>query len=193
MELTDSVAVAQARDGDSGAFRVLVERHSRNLFRLAYRMTGHQEDAEDVVQETFLRAYRQLAKFDDRASFGTWLYRIAANCSLDLIRARKRRSENRENHDSSEEGAPDPMQSLADGAPTPERLALSSEVERRVAGALDDLSEMERAAFVLRHYEGMCIDDISRTLGVQPNAAKHSIFRAVQKLRRALEPLVSTA
>ena len=193
MELTDSVAVAQARDGDSGAFRLLVERHSRNLFRLAYRMTGHQEDAEDVVQETFLRAYRQLAKFDDRASFGTWLYRIAANCSLDLIRARKRRSENRENHDSREEGAPDPMQSLADGAPTPERLALSSEVERRVAGALDDLSEMERAAFVLRHYEGMCIDDISRTLGVQPNAAKHSIFRAVQKLRRALEPLVSTA
>ena len=193
MELTDSVAVAQARDGDSGAFRLLVERHSRNLFRLAYRMTGHQEDAEDVVQETFLRAYRQLAKFDDRASFGTWLYRIAANCSLDLIRARKRRSENRENHDSSEEGAPDPMQSLADGAPTPERLALRSEVERRVAGELADLSEMERAAFMLRHYEGMCIDDISRTLGVQPNAAKHSIFRAVQKLRRALEPLVSTA
>ena len=93
MELTDSVAVAQARAGDSGAFRVLVERHSRNLFRLAYRMTGHQQDAEDVVQETFLRAYRQLSKFDDRASFGTWLYRIAANCSLDLIRARKRRSE----------------------------------------------------------------------------------------------------
>ena len=190
MELTDSVAVAQARDGDSGAFRVLVERHSRNLFRLAYRMTGHQEDAEDVVQETFLRAYRQLAKFDDRASFGTWLYRIAANCSLDLIRARKRRSENQE---SPEEGALDPIQSLPDAAPTPERLALSSEVERRLAGALDDLSEMERAAFVLRHYEGMCIDDISRTLGVQPNAAKHSVFRAVQKLRRALEPLVSTA
>lgn len=190
MELTDSVAVAQARDGDSGAFRVLVERHSRNLFRLAYRMTGHQEDAEDIVQETFLRAYRQLAKFDDRASFGTWLYRIAANCSLDLIRARKRRSEHQE---SPEEGAPDPMQSVADRAPTPERLALSGEVERRVAGALSDLSDMERAAFVLRHYEGMCIDDISRTLGVQPNAAKHSIFRAVQKLRRALEPLVNTA
>jgi RNA polymerase sigma-70 factor (ECF subfamily) len=190
MELTDSAAVAQAREGDSGAFRVLVERHSRNLFRLAYRMTGHQQDAEDVVQETFLRAYRQLAKFDDRASFGTWLYRIAANCSLDLIRARKRRDENQE---SPEEGAPDPMQALADKGPTPERLALSGEVERRVAGALNDLSDMERSAFVLRHYEGMCIDDISRTLGVQPNAAKHSVFRAVQKLRRALEPLVSTA
>ena len=191
MELTDSVAVAQARAGDSGAFRILVERHSRNLFRLAYRMTGHQQDAEDVVQETFLRAYRQLSKFDDRASFGTWLYRIAANCSLDLIRVRKRRSEHLE--PAPEEGAPDPVQSLPDPAPTPDRLAMSGEVERKVAGVLNSLSEMERTAFVLRHYEGMCIDDIGRTLGVQPNAAKHSIFRAVQKLRRALEPLVTAS
>ena len=191
MELSDSVAVAQARAGDSGAFRILVERHSRNLFRLAYRMTGHQQDAEDVVQETFLRAYRQLAKFDDRATFGTWLYRIAANCSLDLIRVRKRRSEHLE--PAPEEGAPDPVQSLPDPAPTPDRLAMSGEVERKVAGVLNSLSEMERTAFVLRHYEGMCIDDIGRTLGVQPNAAKHSIFRAVQKLRRALEPLVTAS
>jgi RNA polymerase sigma-70 factor (ECF subfamily) len=168
-----------------------VERHSRNLFRLAYRMTGHQQDAEDVVQETFLRAYRQLSKFDDRASFGTWLYRIAANCSLDLIRARKRRGAQTEA--APEEGAPDPMQSLPDPAPAPDRLAMSGEVERKVAAVLDGLSEMERAAFVLRHYEGMCIDDIGRTLGVEPNAAKHSVFRAVQKLRRALEPLVSSA
>ena len=191
MELTDTVAVAQARAGDSGAFRILVERHSRNLFRLAYRMTGHEQDAEDIVQETFLRAYRQLAKFDDRASFGTWLYRIAANCSLDLIRARKRRSEHIESV--ADEGAPDPMQELPDLTPTPDRLAMSGEVESRVAAVLEGLSEMERTAFVLRHYEGMCIDDISRTLGVQPNAAKHSIFRAVQKLRRALEPLVTAS
>jgi RNA polymerase sigma-70 factor (ECF subfamily) len=191
MELSDSVAVAQVRAGDSGAFRVLVERHSRNLFRLAFRMTRHEQDAEDVVQETFLRAYRQLSKFDERASFGTWLYRIAANYSLDLIRARKRRSEQTEAVP--EEGAPDPMQTLPDAAPTPDRLAMSGEVGRTVAGVLDGLSEMERTAFVLRHYEGMCIDDISRTLGVQPNAAKHSIFRAVQKLRRALEPLVTAS
>jgi len=191
MELGDSVAVAQARAGDPGAFRVLVERHSRNLFRLAYRMTGHQQDAEDVVQETFLRAYRQLAKFDERASFGTWLYRIAANCALDTIRARKRRAE--QNESAVEEGAPDPIQSLPDSAPPPDRLAMSGQAGQRVAAALNELSEMERTAFVLRHFEGMCIDDISRTLGVQPNSAKHSIFRAVQKLRRALEPLVSAA
>jgi len=191
MELSDSVVVAQARAGDSGAFRVLVERHSRNLFRLAFRMTGHQQDAEDVVQETFLRAYKQLSKFDERASFGTWLYRIAANCSLDLIRARKRRAAQTE--PAAQEGAPDPMQSLPDPSPAPDRLALSGEIGEKVNAVLGGLSEMERTAFVMRHYEGMCIDDIGRTLGVQPNSAKHSIFRAVQKLRRALEPLVSAA
>src|SRR5271166_484149 len=93
MEPTDVEAVGRARSGDSNAFRVLVERHSRSLFRLAFRMTGNQQDAEDVVQDSFLRAYKQLARFDERASFGTWLYRIATNCSLDLVRARKRRAQ----------------------------------------------------------------------------------------------------
>src|SRR5437764_15482706 len=93
MELTDAAFVAKARSGDADAYRVLVERHSRALFRLAFRMTGNESDAEDVVQESFLRAYRQLGNFDQRASFGTWLYRIASNCSLDLGRRRKRRSE----------------------------------------------------------------------------------------------------
>src|ERR1051325_9312746 len=93
MELTDAAFVAKARLGDADAYRVLVERHSRALFRLAYRMTCNESDAEDVVQESFMRSYRQLGKFDERASFGTWLYRIAANCALDLVRSRKRRSE----------------------------------------------------------------------------------------------------
>ena len=79
MDSTDASFVAKARCGDADAFRVLVERHSRALFRVAFRMTGNQQDAEDVVQESFLRAFKQLAKFDERASFCTWLYRIAAN------------------------------------------------------------------------------------------------------------------
>src|SRR3954466_5724948 len=93
MEWTDAAAAEQARKGDQQAFRVLVERHSRALFRLAFRMTGNEQDAEDLVQETFLRAYKQLANFDSRSAFGTWLYRIATNCSLDLLRRRKTRSE----------------------------------------------------------------------------------------------------
>src|ERR1041384_1361279 len=137
MELTDAAFVSRARSGDSDAFRVLTERHGRSLFRLAFRMTGNEQDAEDIVQETFLRAYRQLAKFDERASFGTWLYRIAANCSLDLIRVRKRRNEQQE---SPPDEGPDPIRALPDAAPAPDRLAISGEVERKVAGALEDLS-----------------------------------------------------
>lgn len=190
MELTDLAAVAQARSGDTDAFRVLVERHSRSLFRLAFRMTGNEQDAEDVVQESFLRAYRSLGQFDDRASFGTWLYRIATNCSLDLVRSRKRRSEGTAPADSEME---DPILSLPSNDPTPERAALSGEVRDRVSEAMKDLSPTERTAFVLRHFEGMCLEDVSRILGCQAGAAKHSVFRAVQKLRRALEPLASAA
>ena len=190
MEFADQAVVEQARSGDADAFRVLVERHSRALFRLAFRMTGNESDAEDVVQEAFLRAYRQLHKFDERASFGTWLYRIASNCALDLVRSRNRRGF-QEPIDGLE--GQDPLLSLASAAPTPDRLALSGEVRERVAEAMNELSPVERIAFVLRHYEGMGIEEVSGVLGCQPGAAKHSVFRAVQKLRRALEPLVDTA
>jgi RNA polymerase sigma-70 factor, ECF subfamily len=190
MELTDLAFVTKARAGDADAYRVLVERHSRTLFRMAFRMTGNEQDAEDVVQESFLRAYRQLGKFDERASFGTWLYRIAVNCSLDLVRSKKRRSEHLAPADSEMD---DPVLSLPALDPTPDRMAMSGQVRDRVAAAMNELSASERTAFVLRHFEGMCIEDVSRVLGCQPGAAKHSVFRAVQKLRRALEPLVVSA
>jgi len=189
METSDAEAVAQIRAGDADAFRVLVERHGRSVFRLAFRMTGNQHDAEDLVQETFLRAFRQIRRFDGRASFGTWLYRIAANCSLDLIRSRKRRQEQQTPVD--EEGQ-ELAAAAASGAPTPDRLAFSGELQQLLAPALERLSPTERTAFVLRHYEGMCIEEIGNALGVHAGAAKHSVFRAVQKLRRALEPAVST-
>src|SRR5918911_2783077 len=89
METTDLAAVERTRAGDTAAFRVLVERYGRSVFRLAFRMTGNEFDAEDVVQETFLRAFKQLDSYELRSSFSTWLYRIAANYSLDLIRSRK--------------------------------------------------------------------------------------------------------
>ena len=187
MEDTDDAAVARALSGDGDAFGGLVQRHSRSVFRLAYRMTGNEQDAEDIVQETFLRAYRQLARYESRSSFSTWLYRIAANCSLDLIRSRK--------HARPAPAGPDDetdwMATLPAPDPGPDRLAFSGQVQDRVARAMNTLSEMERASFVLRHFEGHSIEEISGLLGVGASAAKHSIFRAVQKLRKALEPMVS--
>ena len=96
MESGDAATVAQALAGDRDAFRQLVERHSHAIFRLAFRMTGNEADAEEVVQDTFLRAYRSLEQFESRANFGTWLYRIGVNCSLDFVRSRKRHVEGRE-------------------------------------------------------------------------------------------------
>ena len=185
MDATEAAAVlARARQGDSEAFRALVERHSRSVFHLAYRMTGNEQDAEDVVQESFLRAYKQLGRFESRANFGTWLYRIVANCSVDLMRAKQSR------HDQTRGDSLDDAVDLPPADhPGPERLAQSAEIDRRVRAALADLSPLERAAFILRHYEGRSIDEISRTLGLGISAAKHSVFRAVKKLRVVLEPL----
>jgi RNA polymerase sigma-70 factor (ECF subfamily) len=188
MEPTDVAYVSKARTGDADAFRVLVERHSRALFVLAYRMTGNESDAEDVVQDSFLRAYRQLGAFDDRAGFGSWIYRIAVNCSLDLMRARKRRSERMQ---SAETEMDDLIAALPELGPGPDRLALSGEIRERLDSAMSRLSDTERSAFVLRHFEGMCMEEVGRALGCEPGAAKHSVFRAVRKLRRALEPAVS--
>jgi RNA polymerase sigma-70 factor (ECF subfamily) len=183
----DATAVALAREGDSDAFRALVDRHSRAVFRLAHRMTGNPQDAEDVVQETFLKAYRQLGRFESRANFGTWLHRIAVNCSIDLIRGRKHQelghASNLEALDSADKLRVDP---------SPERLMLSTQVQERVNAAMEGLTAMERAAFVLRHFEGQSIEEISRALGLKANAAKHSIFRAVRKMRLALEPFVES-
>jgi RNA polymerase sigma-70 factor, ECF subfamily len=184
MNVTDVTAVlAKARQGDSEAFRLLVEQHSRRAFQLAYRMTGNEQDAEDVVQESFIRAYRQLSRFEARAHFGTWLHRIVANCSVDLIRSRR----SRHDHASMDDIAPvDQPQS---DSPDPERLAESAQLKRSVTAAMAELSPLERAAFTLRHHEGRSIAEIGKTLGLGTSAAKHSVFRAVRKLRTALEPL----
>jgi RNA polymerase sigma-70 factor (ECF subfamily) len=190
MDESDGAAVVRAQSGDGDAFRLLVERHSRSVFRLAFRMTGNEQDAEDVVQETFLRAYKQLSHYESRSSFATWLYRIASNYSLDLIRMRKRHQEKREND-------PEEGRSIMDTVPATEpaqdRLVFSNQVQLSVTAAMNELSDLERSAFVLRHFEGMSIEEIGSMLGTSLNATKHSIFRAVQKLRKRLEPLVGSA
>lgn len=188
MDGSDAAVVAEVRAGNSSAFRVLVERHSRPVFRLAYRLTGSEQDAEDVVQETFLRAFRQLSRFESRASFGTWIYRIAVNCAMDLLRGRPKSQALASLDDADLAGAADTPD---EGAIGPDRWAASSEIRRGLSRALEDLTPAERAAFVLRHFEGRSLDEISRALGLRTSATKHSIFRAVQKMRRALEPLVT--
>ena len=189
MEATDVAAVERTRAGDPAAFRVLVDRYGRSVFRLAYRMTNNEFDAEDVVQETFLRAYKQLDSYESRSSFSTWLYRIAANYSLDLIRSRKRHAARRASEGPEDEDVLDTVKAQDPGQ---DRLYYSSQLKHRLNEALLLLSDQERTAFLLRHYEGQSIEEIGATLGIGISATKNSIFRAVKKVREALEPAVSS-
>lgn len=198
MPESDAVAVARAQAGDPDAFRDLVDRHGRRIYRLAFRMTGNAQDAEDVVQEAFLRAFRQLDRFESRANFGTWLHRITVNCSIDLMRSRPRREEPQDEETldglaSATAATAGPATAFGRGGPSgdPERLAFSVQIQERVTDAMGRLSPMERAAFTLRHFEGLSIDEIGRALNLRTNATKHSIFRAVRKMRSALEPYLS--
>ena len=164
------------------AFSALVARHGRGLYQLAYRLTGNEQDAKDVVQEGFYRAFRSLDRFEGRADAATWLHRIVVNCAMDLLRAARTRPDRRH---------PAPLSDVsglaAAPSPNPERLAASTEIAARIATAMEELKPMERTAFTLRHFEGRSIDDIARTLGIGNNAAKQHVFRAIRKLRAALD------
>ena len=191
---SDAIAVERTLAGDRDAYRVLVERHSHNVFRLAYRMTGNRHDAEEVVQEAFLRGYQKLRQFAARANFGTWVYRIAANYAIDRMRQRQKEESRRiapkvEDHDGMEN---DPLNRVKDETPTPERLTQSLELRKQMEQALAALSDAERTAFVMRHWEGCGIEEIAEVLKSSSNATKNTVFRAVQKLRRALQPFVGT-
>jgi RNA polymerase sigma-70 factor (ECF subfamily) len=188
MEDSDAAAITLALAGDSDGFRILVERYGRGVFRLAYRMTGNEFDAEDVVQETFLRAHRQLNQYESRSSFSTWLYRIAANYSLDLLRSR-RRHEDRHTSITAEGVAV--LDNISTTAPAQDRMYFSVQVKQKLELALGELSDQERTAFTLRHFEGMSIEEIGEVLTIGTSATKNSIFRAVRKLRDALQPLTA--
>lgn len=186
MHESDRTAVAQACDGDSDAFRSLVERHSRYVFNVAYRLTGSVSDAEDVVQTTFLRAFQQLSRFEARADFRTWLHRITVNCAIDLIRSRRHREVGHDPDALEFESARGDHNVPPAG---PERLLMSVEIRERVTEALAQLTASERLAFTLRHIEGLPIRDVALAMGLKTEATKNSIFRAVRKMRAVLEPL----
>jgi RNA polymerase sigma-70 factor, ECF subfamily len=186
MDRNDHATIQAVLAGDKEAYGALVVRHSQTLFRLAYRITGNEADADDVVQEAFLRGYRKLEGFESRANFGTWIYRIAVHCALDRIRHRRGDEASRVGDTNDPEL--DQLQ-VADQAANPERLVLSGEIGALQQAALSSLTATERTAFVLRHMEDCTTAEIGAALGIEPNAAKQAVFRAVQKLRRRLAPL----
>jgi RNA polymerase sigma-70 factor (ECF subfamily) len=168
-------------DGDVDVFLALVERHRTYMYNLALRLTGREQDAKDVVQESLLDAFLHLDRFEGRADLRTWLNRIVVNCALDHLRGLRRRPDAYQPTSLSDIHA-----TAASAAPDPERLAESADWRRLVAAVMEGMSPLERVTFALRHFEGRSIADIAQTVGIGSNAAKQHIFRAVKKLRLAL-------
>ena len=190
-DTTALIRAAQA--GDPAAFEALVCQFDRGVLQLARRLAATEQDAQEIYQETFLKAYRALHRFRFECAFSTWLYRIAANTNLDYLRRRAVRKELPASA-SGEDGAapfPDP----ADRTPgaNPEQLLLSGEIAARLEAALAGLNPRERLVFELKHYEGMKLKAIGDILATSEETAKNSLFRATRKLRAALADLHAAA
>lgn len=178
--LIEADLVAAAKRGDRAAFDALVKRSYVDAYTLAYRLTGNEEDARDVVQEAYLRAYKGLKRFRGDAQFSTWLYRITANCAATHL---GRRSRHR--HEVLDEQQP-----IADGRPDndPQQRAAANELRRRLSQALDELPPRLRAVVVLRDVYGLPHEAIARELGISESAAKVRLHRARNKLREIVFP-----
>lgn len=185
MNDADDHWIARARDGDALAFRRLVEPHTRPLYGLCARITRDTALAEDAVQEALFNAWRHLPSFDGRAGFRTWLHRIAVNAALEQLRRRGRHDKDVANIDCDS----DFLDELGGEQPGPDREAMGVEIHRQTERQLERMSAIERTAFVMRHHEGHSLEEIAHVLSMNSNACKQAIFRAVRKLRIALEPL----
>ncbi len=184
MEALEREAIRRVLVGDREEYRILMERHLPAVLRMTLRVTGNLEDAEEAAQEAFVQAYKKLSTFREQAAFGTWVYRIAMNCALNLIKRRTRHPEwNAESLDDAPHAGSPVSPHL-----TPEAALLDAEAARERERAMNLLTPMERTAFVLRHIEEQPVSVIANALGTSPNSARQTLFRAVAKLRRELAP-----
>ncbi|WP_213806831.1 sigma-70 family RNA polymerase sigma factor [Granulicella sp. dw_53] len=189
MDKVETDAIRRVLTGDRDAYRVLMERYFHSVHRIAFRITGNQEDAEEAAQEAFLRAYNKLASFRQDSTFSTWITRIAMNTSFNLVERRSRDLSQHGPRIAEEASKAEGTIQFADEKAGPERLLLDQEAITLRHAALDSLTPMERTAFTLRHMEELPIAEIAVALNVTSNSAKQAVFRAVGKLRQCLAPV----
>jgi RNA polymerase sigma-70 factor (ECF subfamily) len=184
----DRVLIAKAQDGDTAAFRQLVERHQRRAFAIALALVRDENDARELVQDAFLRVYKSLPTFQGGSSFFTWLYRIITNLSIDLIRKPGRQvaeiDDSRLDGDDPRE-ADFPLLSRIDGA-DPTDVVRRREIGARLQVALDALPAYHRGVIVMREIEGLSYEEMAAAMGVSKGTIMSRLFHARQKLQKAL-------
>jgi len=184
----DTELVREAQRGNHAAFEELVRHYDQAVLRLALHLTGSEQDAQDIYQEAFLKAYKSVGNFRFECSFYTWIYRIVTNLCLDHLRKRQVRKE--EAPVAVDPGGEeyDLLDRVADGraAANPERDLMRREIGGRINRALDRLTPRERMVFELKHYQGLKLRTVGEMLNTTEETAKNTLFRATQKLRAAL-------
>jgi RNA polymerase sigma-70 factor (ECF subfamily) len=181
----ESLLVQQAKSGDLQAFQQLVALHSHKMYSAAYRVLNSKELAEDCTQEVFLKVYRNIANFNEKSKFSTWLYSVTINTAIDLQRKQSKHTKRQTDEFEDYEDMPD------SATHTPHRQAFLDNLNQITQRALLQLSDDVRIAFLLRHHEGRSIKEISEILDVNDNTIKNRIFRAISQLRDILKPKVS--
>ncbi len=175
--------VQSAQEGDKEAFRKLFEDNKNRIFSLAYHYLKNAEDAEDALQETFIKAYRSLDKFNvqNATNFSAWLYRIGINCCLDSLRKSKKRKEK-------SSGVPNIEDIFsADCATDPESTQRLEEIRKKLASLLNKLSPKQRMVFILRHYQQLTIREIAEDLNYSEGTVKKMLFRAFGTIKKYMQ------
>lgn len=185
----DEALVARTQRGDRAAYDVLVQRYQQRLYATVYHMTSNHEDANDLVQDAFIKAYRSLHSFKGQSSFYTWIYRIAVNRTINFLKRRKdRRHFSLNDVDASIETDPDYVELMSHV--TPRREAGINELQQKLNEALQKLSESHRAVVIMHDVQGMTHADIARVMNCSEGTVRSRLFYARQQLQGFLADYV---
>jgi RNA polymerase sigma-70 factor, ECF subfamily len=182
----DTRLVRLSRSGDRRAFSELVDMYKDKIYYLAYRMLNNVQESEDVVQETFLRVFKNLDRYDEKQKFSTWIYRIATNLSIDQLRKRKAAYSLDAGMAADGEGT-DYYSTLASTDPTPESQLILTETQRTIRRAIDQLPEKYKSVVILRYMHDMSLQEISEVLDMPVTTVKTRVHRGREYLRKRLE------
>lgn len=187
IEIEEKRLLKKAAVGDADAFELLVLKYQMPIYNLCFRMTGNAEDAADMTQEAFLKAWKGLSSFQFESAFSTWLYRLASNTCLDYLRALRRRPQvslTVEDNDREEQ-----VLDIPDATPTPEETLVTAEEQRLLSEALALLEVEQRQIIVMRVVNELSYAEISSVLGIKEGTVKSRLARARENLRKKLQQL----
>ena len=184
----DQALVERVQAGDKAAFDILVQKYQSKIIQLAYRYVHDQDEAMDIAQEAFIKAYKALGRFRGDSAFYTWIYRIAINTAKNHLVASSRRPP-RADIDAQEAEQYDSATGLKEYA-TPERMLLKDEIKETIAGAIENLPDDLRTAITLREFEGMSYEEIAQAMDCPIGTVRSRIFRARDAIDGKLKPLL---